>query len=134
MDEQPTISEDLRTALCQVWTLGFLDAMRASIPPHVEDDTPLGSEVYPLYDPEHPPGTPPAHPPYDPDTDSEALPPEIALPLATLAAGCIDRAASLIAEVFTENPSTVWKVVYRVGFDAWGAMNAANGAIEVHLN
>ena len=27
MDEQPTISEELRTALCQVWTLGFVEAV-----------------------------------------------------------------------------------------------------------
>ena len=156
MTDQPTISAELRVDLCKVWVLGFLDAMRASIPPYVEGDTPLGSEVYPLYDPEHlppyagtqpppapehtppyaqedPPGTPPAHPPYAP-TDEDTIPSDMAPHLVKLAEGCIDNAETHIAALFAENPQTVYETVYRGGRDLYLALAAAHAPIQVNLN
>ena len=130
MDEQPTISEELRVALMQVWTLGFLDCMKGSMPPAQRHTRPLqGNTPPPCL------GTwPPAYPRYALVTDDDTLPSAIAPHLVKLAAGCIDNAASFIAEVFTENPSTVYKTVYGVGFELCAAMNAAYGPIEVNVN
>ena len=83
----------------QVWTLGFLDAMKG-----------------------------------EPVTDDDTIPSEIAPHLVKLAEGCIDKAAPFLAQVFTENPSTVYDVVYGCGFDLCAAMNAAYGPTEINLN
>ena len=134
MDEQPTISEELRVALMQVWTLGFLDCMKGSMPPAQRHTRPLqGNTPPPCL------GTwPPAYPRHTPAMPSSPTtipsPQRIAPHLVKLAAGCIDNAASFIAEVFTENPSTVYKTVYGVGFELCAAMNAAYGPIEVNVN
>ena len=95
----PTISEGLRADLCQVWALGFLDAMK-------------GEEV----------------------NGDDAILSDMAEPLVKLAEGCIDHAASFIAEVFTENPETIYSTVYGAGYDVCAAMNAAYGPTEINLN
>ena len=99
LEHSPTISEELRVALCQVWTLGFLDCMKG-----------------------------------EPVTDDDSIPSDMTPHLVKLAEGCIDSAASFIAEVFTENPLTIYQTVYGVGFDVCSAMNAAYGPTEINLN
>ena len=94
-----TISDDLRTELCQVWALGFLDAMK-------------GEAV----------------------TDDDSIPSYLAPPLVHLAELSVDGAATMIAEVFQENPSIVYDTLYRVGYDLCMAMNVAFRPIEVNLN
>ena len=66
--------------------------------------------------------------------DDDAIPSDMAEPLATLAAGCIDNAAGFIAEVIVENPSAVFGTVYQAGYDVCAAMNAAYGPTEINLN
>ena len=61
------------------------------------------------------------------------VPSALAEPLATLAAGCIDRSASFIAEVFDENPVTVYECVYAAGHDFSSALTAAYRP-EINLN
>ena len=70
----------------------------------------------------------------EPVLDGDTLPSSMAPHLVKLAEGCIDNAASFIAEVFAENPPTVYKTVYGVGFELCAAMNAAYGPIEVNVN
>ena len=48
---------------------------------------------------------------------------DMAESLETLAAGCIDHSASVIAQVFAENPQAVYQTVYGVGFEACSTMN-----------
>ena len=70
----------------------------------------------------------------EPVTDDDSIPSDMAPHLVKLAQGCIDNAESLTAQVFTENPSTIYQTVYGVGFDVCAAMNAAYGPTEVNLN
>ena len=95
----PTLSSPLRTELCQVWALGFVDCMKGG-----------------------------------PVTDDDTIPSVMVPHLVKLAEGCIDHAASFIAEVFTENPETIYSTVYGAGYDVCAAMNAAYGPIEINLN
>ena len=67
-------------------------------------------------------------------SDDDTIPSEMVEPLVKLAEGCIDHAASFIAEVFTENPETIYSTVYGAGYDVCAAMNAAYGPIEINLN
>ena len=81
MAEQPTISEELRGTLAQVFLLGFLDAS-AGTP--VEDDDTIPAEVGPhLHD---------------------------------LAKKAIEASETLIAEIYPENPQTVYRTLYDLGF------------------
>ena len=99
MPPPPTISGPLRAALCQVWAVGFLDAMKG-----------------------------------EPVTDGDTIPSAMAPPLVQMAEGCVDSAASMIAEIFQENPQTVYGVLYQAGYDVCIAMNAAYGPAEINLN
>ena len=66
--------------------------------------------------------------------DEDTIPSSITPHLVKLAEGCIDNAASFIAQVFVENPQAVYQTVYGVGFDVCAAMNAAYGPTEINLN
>ena len=70
----------------------------------------------------------------EPVSDDDEIPSDVAELLVKLAEGCIDHASSFIAEVFTENPETVYRTIYSVGFDVCAAMNAAYGPAEINLN
>ena len=48
---------------------------------------------------------------------------DLAETLVKLAEGCINHSASVIAQLFLENPQTVFQTVYGVGFEACLAMN-----------
>ena len=67
-------------------------------------------------------------------TEDDMILSDMAEPLAKLSQGCIDNAASLIAQVIDENPSTVYQVVYSVGHDLYSALAAAYGPTEINLN
>ena len=58
----------------------------------------------------------------------------MAEPLVSAAEKCIDSAASIIAATIQENPWTVYRTVYQVGYDFCAAMNAAYRPIEINLN
>ena len=66
--------------------------------------------------------------------DEDTIPSEMVEPLVRLAEGCIDHAASYIAQVFQENPETISKTIYLAGFEVCTAMNAAYGPTEINLN
>ena len=61
--------------------------------------------------------------------DEDCIPSELAPPppLVQMAEQCIDKAEAFIAEIFQENPQTVYQTVYATGFDICAAMNAAYG-------
>ena len=69
----------------------------------------------------------------EPVIDDDTIPSSITPHLVKLAEGCIDNAASFIAQVFVENPQTVYQTVYGVGFEVCSAMNA-KAAAELNLN
>ena len=69
----------------------------------------------------------------EPVIDDDAIPSELVEPLVTLAEGCIDHAASFIAQVFTENPETIYSTVYGVGFEVCLAINL-KAAAELNRN
>ena len=66
--------------------------------------------------------------------EDDEIPSYMAEPLVKLAKGCIDHAASFIAEVFTENPETIAQTVYLAGYELSAALNAAYGPTEINLN
>ena len=66
--------------------------------------------------------------------DADTIPSDMVEPLVKLAEGCVDSAASFIAQVFTENPSTIYEVVYLAGSEVCATMNAAYGPTEINLN
>ena len=63
--------------------------------------------------------------------DEDTIPSSITPHLVKLAEGCIDNSASFIAEVFTENPETIYSTVYGAGYDVCAA---AYGPTEINLN
>ena len=83
MTEQPTISEELRGTLAQVFLLGFLNASAGT-----------------------------------PVVDSDTTPAEVGPHLHDLATKCIEGSEALIAELYPENPQTVYQTVYAVGYEA----------------
>ena len=70
----------------------------------------------------------------EPANDDDMILSDVADSLVKLSEGCIDNAASLIAQVIDENPSTVYQVVYSVGYDLYSALAAAYGPTEINLN
>ena len=70
----------------------------------------------------------------EPVNDDDTIPSDMVPHLVTLAEGCIDHAAAFMAQVFTENPKTVYEAVYGSGFGVCAAMNAAYGPTEINLN
>ena len=69
----------------------------------------------------------------EPANDDDLILSDVADSLVKLSEGCIDSAASLIAQVIAENPSTVYQTVYGAGFDVCAALNAY-GPTEINLN
>ena len=63
----------------------------------------------------------------------DAILSDMAESLVKLSEGCIDSAASFIAQVFVENPQTVYQTVYGVGFEVCLAMNL-KAAAELNRN
>ena len=128
------ISDELRATLSQVFILGFLDASAGTpcprtYPPPAQDHTPPA---------EH---TPPAgHTPlveHTPPGGAYPLPGEQApLPgdnpplLIALAEAAIDGSVKMIAELYPENPQTVYQTLYQVGFDTGVMLSPA----EFNLN
>ena len=70
----------------------------------------------------------------EPISDDDEIPSDVAELLIKLSEGCIDNAASFIAEVFQENPETIYSTIYGAGYDVCAAMNAAYGPTEINLN
>ena len=59
----------------------------------------------------------------EPVNEDDEILSDFADSLDKLAKGCINHSASLIAQLFVENPQTVFRTVYGVGFEACLAMN-----------
>ena len=55
--------------------------------------------------------------------DDDEILSDMAESLVKLSEGCIDSAASVIAQVFAENPQAVYRLVYGAGFEACLGMN-----------
>ena len=66
--------------------------------------------------------------------DEDTIPSEMVEPLVKLAEACIDGAASVIAQMFIENPDTTATVIYQAGAEACRTMRAINQPIVVSLN
>ena len=163
MDEQPTCSDDTRPdddapPCSEDAPLSQEDA------PHVQEHTPLAQEHTPPCPEATPPlsgDSPPSQEMPPPSTISaplradlcqvfalgfldcmkgeevngdDEIPSDVAELLIKLSEGCIDNAASFIAEVFTENPETIYSTVYDAGFEVCAAMNAAYGPRAINLN
>ena len=69
-----------------------------------------------------------------PCTGEELIPPSLATPLYELAAKCIAGAEPLIAELFPENPETVYDTIYTVGYEAGATIDQAVGPAPIYLN
>ena len=65
--------------------------------------------------------------------DDDMIESDIANSLVKLSEGCIDKAASVIAQIFQENPQTVFQTVYGVGFEVCSVMNL-KAAAELNRN
>ena len=67
-------------------------------------------------------------------TDEDSIPSDMVAPLIQMAEQSVDGATTMIAEIFQENPQTVYATLYSVGYDLCMALNVALGPIEVNLN
>ena len=162
MDEQPTCSDDTR--LGDDAPLGEDAPPCSEDAPLSQEDTPLAQEDAPSCPEDAPPlsgDSPPSQempPPStisgplradlcrifalgfldamkgEPISDDDEIPSDVAELLIKLSEGCIDNAASFIAEVFTENPETTYNTIYKVGFDLSTAMNGAYEPTAINLN
>ena len=149
-DEDMGISDGLRTELEQVWALGFLDAMNGArltdadaIPPRPEvcppcsEHSPPSSEVYPPSAQEYP-ATPQENPHYAmygrPVTDEDTIPSALAPHLRAMAQVCIAKAEEILAEMYRENPQTVLRTVYEVGWVSFARIEQVANATEINLN
>ena len=145
------ISDDLRADLCKVWILGFLDAMAfapprlsgtmppcsPTMPPASQEHAPLPQETRPPSSQEHAPifrNMPPYALDGRPVTAEDYIPSDMVAPLIQMAESSIDGSTSMIAELYRENPQTVYDTLYSVGYDLCMALNVALGPIEVNLN
>ena len=66
--------------------------------------------------------------------DEDCIPAEMAAPLIQMAESCIDSAATMIASIYTENPTLVYQTVYQSGVEAGGLLRVLDGDITVNLN
>ena len=53
-----------------------------------------------------------------PVEDTDTIPVEVGAPLHELAMKCIEASEALIAELYPENPQTVYRTLYDVGYQA----------------
>ena len=66
--------------------------------------------------------------------DTDESPKELGDALIVAAQQSIEGAETFIAEVFQENPNTVFQTVYNIGFETFININGITAPIEVYLN
>ena len=65
--------------------------------------------------------------------DDDEIESDMAELLVEMAEGCIDSSTELIAQVFVENPQTVYQTIYSMGFEVSSTMNL-KAAAELNRN
>ena len=70
----------------------------------------------------------------EPVTDEHTIPVELAPPLQQLAQACIDGSEAMIAQLYPENPQTVYDTLYRVGYESCLMIDALNPVVDINLN
>ena len=69
-----------------------------------------------------------------PVEEEDAIPSDLAPPLADLAHACIAYSEQEIAAVYNENPSDVYRAVYDSGVQVAATINQAVGPAPIYLN
>ena len=69
-----------------------------------------------------------------PCTGEELIPLSLATPLYEMAAKAVAGSESLIAQLFPENPETVFHTIYTVGYEAGATIDQAVGPAPIYLN